>query len=352
MSGGHRLTGCAVSDHPDPAVAVGEVVGHLENTLAGSPQFALLLADESIGMKLSTFAGAVHHLLGPDLLVAVAAPQVAGSDHPAPSPGSLVVWALCGIDVSMTDETEPHDDAVGPSKRPAGRPGSSSLTMRAGPDGAIAVGFATGPDGPAPLAIGGDGASRRGYSIGLRFPPGSASLVRSRSGRRLGPPMTVTDARGRTLVKLDHVAVRAVLLDRLETTDPFVDGPSMEFPPLRVAISPPGAGRDRRLIDVVAVDPNDGSAELDGPVTVGERVQVLVDDPEDAGRRLTERLLPAAPRLQRALLVDGHLPATTEAFEPIATAAIRSTPDESGLGTVRTPWSDLSALLIEVSDED
>jgi hypothetical protein len=203
------------------------VVGHLQNTLAGSPQFALVLLDESMGGRLSVIAAAVHGLLGPDLLLAATAPHVAGSDHLAPTRGSIVVWAVCGIDVTALDDVDGVDEKI--------RAGAASslLDLREVPDGSVAVTVVTGPDGPAPLFITGDGRRRRAALARFQFPPGSATVVRGIGHRLVGPPMVVTEARNLTLLRLDHVPARAVLVDQLETSDAFVDGPSVEFPPRR-----------------------------------------------------------------------------------------------------------------------
>lgn len=343
MTGNGRLTGCASSDHPDPAVAVGEVVGHLQNTLAGSPQFALVLLDDSIGGRLSVIAAAVHGLLGPDLLLAAAAPQVAGSDHLAPTRGSIVVWAVCGVDVIALDDVDGAGDEVWTGVA------SSFLDLTEIPDGSVTVTVVTGPDSPTPLFISGDGQRRRAAPARFRFPPGSATVVRGIGHRLVGPPMVVTEARDLALLRLDHVPARAVLVDQLETSDTFFDGPSVEFPPLRALVVQSRDGTDQPPINVIAVDPDEGSLELDARVNVGDRVQLIADDPTVGSWDLIEQILELQPNADRAALIGGQLSTSDDLFVPFAAASIQAAP---GSDRDREPWTEIGAVLVHVIDGD
>lgn len=347
MRAGLRLTSCAASDHPNPAVAVGEVVGHLQNSLDGSPQFTLVLVDERIGSTLSTVAGAVHRLLGPDLLLAAVGPHVAGADHLTVSRGSVVAWALCGVEVAAID----RDSDAGP----IGSARSGVLTMVEHHDGAVTVVLRGGPDIPDAVFISGEGRLWRPAEARILFPPGSATVVRGRGQRDVGPSMVVTEARGRTLLRLDHVTVRAVLVDQLETTDAFVDGPSIEFPPLRIVVDPPaGDVGGHRIVDVVTVDPEEGSAELSAPVQVGDRIQLIADDPDSAIRVVGENILNTRPRHDRAVLVDRDPSALgDDLVEPIATAAVHVGPTGGVAASAGPrPWVDVTALVVDIIDED
>ncbi len=348
MPAGLRLTSCAASDHPNPAVAVGEIVGHLQNSLAGSPQFALVLVDERIGSRLKTIAGAVHQLLGPDLLLAAVGPHVAGADSLAVSRGSVVVWAVSAVDVIPLGD----DHHGGEPTRSAD---STILTMAERADGAVAVALRAGPDTPRPTFISGDGRLWRPTEAGILFPAESSSVIQEGGHREIGPAMTVTEAVDRTLRRLDHVPARAVLVDQLETTDAFIDGPSVEFPPLRIVVSS-STGREGEgaHIDVLTVDPEDGSLELAAPVGVGDRVQLIADDPDVATRGIVARILNTWPGHHLAVLVGCDLSSPLRDFpEAAATAAIHTAPQ--GLTTAvggRRPWSEIMALVLHISDDD
>ncbi len=344
MSLGRRLTGCAASDHPDPAAAVGEVVGHLQNSLAGSPQFALVLVDEKIGALLSTIASVVHHLLGPDLLLAAAEPHVAGAEHLGPTRASVVVWALCGIDVAAVDAPADLSNAAESVATPA-------LTLNEQPDGAVVVRFRTGPDAPRPMFITGDGRRWRPPASQIAFPSGSATVVRSGGQRQVGPMMVATEAYGRRLSRLDHVPARAVLVDQLETTDAYVGGPSLEFPPLRALVSRASdIAPYRRTVDVVDVDPDEGSIELAAEVEVGDRIQLIAYDRNAAARAVVDRLLVHRKSGDHGVLLDGDLAAPdADELNPIATAAVHA--GTSGAVGLR-PWAEIRAVLVHAIDED
>jgi len=345
MPEGRRLTGCGASDHPDPAVAVGEVVGHLQNSLAGSPQFALVLVDAKNGSLLSTIAATVHRLLGPDLLLAVAATHVAGAEVLGSARASVVVWAVCGIDVTAVDDED---------RRPTGTPdtsGSGILAMHQRSDGSVVVGFRTGADAPRPLFISGDGRMWRPMRPSIGFAAGSATLIRARGHREVGPTMVATEARGRTLLRLDHVPVRAVLVDQLETTEAFVDGPSVEFPPLRARVHRSsdlvGGGG---LIDIIAVDPEDGSVELADEVDVGDRVQLIAHDPEVAARVVIEHVGRSDTPGDRGVLTDHEIGSQHADFlDPIAVATIGAVSTGTAGGE---PWAEVAAVLVHAFDED
>ena len=340
MPSGSRLTSCAASDHPNPAIAVGEIVGHLQNALAGSPQFALVAIDESIGSQLSTVAGAVHHLLGPDLLLATTGALVAGADHLDAMRASAVVWAICGVDV----EPSP-DDGDGWNK-------TGGLEIRGRSDGTVVVAIDGGLDSPPAVFISIEGKRWRAPRPRIVFPSGSASVLRSSGHREIGPPMVATEARGRTLVRLDHVPVRGVLVDQLQTTDAFVDGPSIEFPPLRAKILEAGSGRSRRTFDVLAVDPDDGSVELSGAVEAGDRVQLIAFDPNLTDERLINRVWSTRPGVDRGVLLDRELTVGFEGFDPIATAVVRQSSTAAAAAAGPEPWSTAAALVIHVEEAD
>lgn len=343
MPADRRLTGCAASDHPDPAAAVGEVVGRLQNSLAGSPQFSLVLVDEKIGSVLSTIAAVVHRLLGPDLMLAVAAPHVAGAEHLGPARASVAVWALCGIDVTAVDDDVTLDTA-GSAARPA-------LILSQRPDGTVISEFATSPDTPRPMFVTGDGRSWRPTVPKIAFPARSAEVVRGTGSRRIGTMMVATEAQGRTLSRLDHVPARAVLLDQLETTDPFVDGPSLEFPPLRATVRRSSeVGEQHETVDVIDVDHEHGSIELAAEVEVGDRIQLIAYDPSLAAQTVVDRVLGDGRRGDRGVLLDGDLaPSDTDEIGPVATATVQAGPSRA---VGRTPWAEIRALLVLAADED
>lgn len=345
MPEGRRLTGCGASDHPNPAVAVGEVVGHLQNALAGSPQFALVLVDGRIGSLLSTIATTVHRLLGPDLLLAVAAPHVAGAEVLGSARASVVVWAVCGIDVAAVD-----DDDGRPVRTPASA-GSGILAVHQRSDGSVVVGFRTGPDAPRPLFISGDGRRWRPTWASIGFPAGSTTVIRGRGHREIGPTMVATEARGRTLHRLDHVPVRAVLVDQLETTEAFVDGPSLEFPPLRARVHRPSDLVDSgRLVDVVAVDPEEGSVELVDEIEVGDRVQLIAHDPDVAVGDVVDHLRSGDAPGDCGVLLNRDLGSHHADFmDPIAVATIGEVPAGAAGGE---PWAEVTAVSVRACDDE
>ncbi len=332
----HRLTSCAASSHPDGAAAVGEVVGHVQETLAGSPQFTLVLLDRSRRTELATVAAAVHRLLGPDLLLATTASAVAGADTLAATRGTVVAWALCGVEVEPGPTG--NDKAVDPAP---------TIQFSRRSNGSTVVTLGHGPDDPAPLLFDGAGTVARPTPSGFMLPPGSARVHSASGRRRLGLPMLVTGVDGRRLRTLDGRKAALELVDRLDQDhdDPqeTVGRPPLALevssgPPIAVHNAPPGH--------------DDGPIQLERPVAEGETVQLVTYDRHQASWDLMNRISGGTQSPGRAALLGHPLdPGSVIDHHPVATATAHWGRETEEPGPDLTPWTTLTALTVEVVDD-
>lgn len=83
----------ALSEHPHPATAVGEVTGHVLEALGPSPDLALLFVTEPHIESLDDIAGVVRTLLAPGTLVGAAAASVVGTDREVEERPGIALWA-------------------------------------------------------------------------------------------------------------------------------------------------------------------------------------------------------------------------------------------------------------------
>ncbi len=90
--------GCAAafSQHPDAAVAVGEVVGDVLERLDPHPDLAVLLVAGAPATRLREIVKAVEALLAPTVLIGAAGGSVFGGPQELSGPGGVALWAASG----------------------------------------------------------------------------------------------------------------------------------------------------------------------------------------------------------------------------------------------------------------
>jgi small ligand-binding sensory domain FIST len=83
----------AISEHPDAAAAIGEVVGQLIERLAGPPDLAVLFATPHHAAVLADLAATVHATLAPGLLIGCLAESIVGNGREVEHGPGVVLWA-------------------------------------------------------------------------------------------------------------------------------------------------------------------------------------------------------------------------------------------------------------------
>lgn len=90
------MTDCATvfSQHPEPAAAVGEVVGGVLERIDPHPDLAIMFASGPHAEGLEEAANAVNSLLAPEIIVATTAPRIFGGAVDQQTPAGLSLFAL------------------------------------------------------------------------------------------------------------------------------------------------------------------------------------------------------------------------------------------------------------------
>lgn len=85
--------GAALSEHPDSASAVGEVIGEILEAVGPSPELAVLFASASHREAIGEIADAIHQVLAPSALIGAAAVSVIGGPLEVEERPAVSLWA-------------------------------------------------------------------------------------------------------------------------------------------------------------------------------------------------------------------------------------------------------------------
>ena len=202
----------ALSEHPDPAIAVGEVAGQVLETLGEAPDVALLFVTIHHERSLRLIVDALRKLLDPAVLAGCVTGAVVGSERGVEDAPAISVWAgvtggALGVRVGVVSVGPgeaavsgwPDADAVGfdPSALvlladPNTFPGEAFLQFvdEDRPGLPVVGGFAS-AGRPAPLIF--DGELVSGGAVGVLLGPGvEVETVVSQGCRPIGEPWAVT----------------------------------------------------------------------------------------------------------------------------------------------------------------
>ncbi len=304
----------ALSEHPSPAEAVGEVVGAVLDALGPEPDLAVLFASRAVAGAIDDIAGAVRTLLRPGCLVGAVATTVIGGGREVEDGPALALWAgRTGPVLPVRITTEVVDDGlrVLGVPRAAGEDGPRTLVLLTDPfslplDGLLAT---MADDIPDLTVVGGMAAAARGPggnrlvlddgvhsdgAVGVLLPPGAAAApVVSQGCRPVGEPMIVTgaDPDARLLTEL---AGQPALDQLLGSAASLGDDDRSIFergPQVGVVVDETkatfGTG-DFLIRNVTGVDPDRRAVAVAARVEVGTTVQFHVRDADSADGELRE----------------------------------------------------------------
>jgi small ligand-binding sensory domain FIST len=307
----------ALSQHPIPVVATGEVIGQVVDALGTGPDAALIFATPGHAGALEDIAAAVRTIVAPAALAGCVAHRVlAGSAAAGPDAG-LCLWAAKGVDVRPLPQA---DDIA--------RPAGAILMAR---DAAGLAGFARSPlsatpvagalCGGGPLVLGGNSIDQRLLvrgAVGLGFGSVRGFSVHVAQGcRPIGPPLTVTRAEGDVVQELGGRPAFTRLLeiarDRVPASDIQLINAGLH---LGVGLGPAGGQADFVMRAVLGTDPATGAIALEpqaaepepAAVVTGCIVRFHVADAGSAREELERRVAASGmgPAARSALVFSDH----------------------------------------------
>ena len=308
----------ALSLHPDPAEATGEVVGRVLELMAEPPDLALLFCSPHHVDAVADIAGTVRALVRPGVLAGTTAVAVVGGEREAEDGPAVALWAARLAarprPLRLTAASTPAGVALQGLSVSSLAPGEVVLLLADPftlPVDAVVEALAA-LDPPVPVVGGVASASRvpggnrlvldgdvsDGGGVGVVLPAEVATtVVVSQGCRPVGGPMIVTGAEGNLLTEL---AGRPAL-ERLEALVVAAD------PDERTRLSGGlhlGIAIDEHLAtfrqgdflvrNLVGADRQARALAVDQRVAVGTTVQFQVRDADAADHDLRARLAGAA----------------------------------------------------------
>lgn len=315
-----------MSRHPDPAVAVAEVVGHVTESLAGPPSVAMLFVAGAMIDALDDIVDTVQTLLCPDVLVGSTPVGVVGGAEELEEGDVLGLWAAYDCPVnSLRLESLPGTPpliAGLPDHIEAGSVIVAVVDPYTFPADALAAQIDEQHESVA--LVGGlavpSGASDRSRIVlndtihldgGAAFvlPPGVASPIVSQGCRPIGSPWAVTDADGQMIRGLGGRPA----LDRLNEV---IEGLSPADRRAAANGLHVGVVVDEQQIDfdqgdfliraVLGADRSTGAVAVGDQVEVGQTLQFQVRDGASASEDLERLLAPVEGRSALLFTCNGR----------------------------------------------
>jgi small ligand-binding sensory domain FIST len=307
----------ALSQHPVPADAVGEVVGAVLDRLGPGPDLAVLFASAAHTGAVEDIASAVRTILSPTVLVGATTGTVVGGDREIEDEPALALWAgtVGGAEAVRLNAVRTDEGAVVTGMPDAGN-GPATLVLLADPFGfpvdgllerlsashpdlAVIGGLASGGRGPGGNRLVLDGALHTDGAVGVLLTGGiDVSPVVSQGCRPVGDPMIVTRATGNVV----HELAGRPALDRLvELADQAPeDDRQLLVRGLHLGVVV-DEGRERFgrgdfvVRNVIGGDRSTGALAVGDVVEVGTTVQFQVRDADSADEDLRLLLAEAGP---------------------------------------------------------
>lgn len=221
----------ALSEHPLPTHATGEVVGQvLERLGEGAPDLAILFVTGAHGGALEDIGATVRAALDPGTLLGVTAVSVAGGDREVEERPAVALWAgrlpasrpprpvrLTGRAASwhgLPPDTDPEQDLLLVLADPFSFPADALLDDLAASQPGLAVvgGLASAAHGPGGNRLLLDGSLHDDGAVGVLLDRSGATTVVSQGCRPVGDPFVVTRADGNVV----HELAGRPALERLE----------------------------------------------------------------------------------------------------------------------------------------
>lgn len=305
--------GAAISEHPDAAAAVGEVVGAVVERIGVEPDIAVLFVSGHPGDRFDDIASAVHRLLSPRTIIATTVAAAIGGDLEVEEGPAVSLWAghvgaaeAVRLETIRTQEGTavvgmPDDAAIGRRtlillSEPYSFPADAFLhaSNEQYPELACVGGVASAPGGAGSNRLFVDGSFHTDGAIGILLPQGLGEFtVVSQGCRPVGAPLTVTDADANLIRGLGSRPA----LERLQE---LYDGANDDeralisnglHVGLAVDENTESFGRGDFLVrGVIGADHAEGALRIGAQAPVGTTLQFQVRDADSARTDLQESL--------------------------------------------------------------
>ncbi len=299
----------AISEHPVPALATGEVIGQVLEEIGPAPDLVILFVTTPHAGALEDIVSTVDRLVEPGAMIGCVTDSVLAGDREVEGQAAIVLWAgrMGPVEARHLEvQRRPSGDSASliglPEAGTAGTlvliadphtfPTSRVLDVVAEhhPDLTVVGGMvSSGPvAGSNRLVL--DGAIRTSGAVAALLPPSVAvAPVVSQGCRPVGEPFTVTAAEGNVVHAIAGEQATVRLRQALATA------PAIELHEARNGLH---LGRvvDQHQIDigrgdflvraVLAVDPSTGSITVADQVGIGDTVQFQLRDSDTADEDL------------------------------------------------------------------
>lgn len=303
--------GAALSQHPVPAHAAGEVVGEVLELVGAAPDLAVLFCTGPIVGALEDIARTVRAVLNPRVLLGSSAVSVVGGPTEVEESTGLSLWAgRFGVDIDpiRLDAFRTGDgDLVVAGGAPLQQPGGTLLLLcdpfsfpaeemlghfaEVFPDLTVVGGMASSGRAPGTNRLVLDDEIWSDGAVGVRLPPGvGVSAVVSQGCRPIGAPLTVTRAERNVIYEL---ASRPAL-ERLEQLIATLDDEERKMAAGGLHIGrviderrETFARGDFLIRGVLGADRAAGAVAVGDEVPLGSTVQFQVRDAASADEDLT-----------------------------------------------------------------
>lgn len=308
----------AMSEHPVPALATGEVIGQVVDSIGEAPDVAALFLTAPFLGAVEDMTATVRAVLKPRVLIGATAVSVLGGPLEAEEQPAVSLWA--GRLPAPLLRAVRLDDAAAPL--PAGSPTDGTLVVLADPFSfdvaallaglaetapglAVVGGMASAARGPGGNRLVLDDQVHRAGAVGFLVDrTGPVSTVVSQGCRPIGRPFTVTRAEQNVLYELGGQPAYERLQQLVEAADPHERHLLAQGVHLGVVVDEHRTDFERGdfvIRNLLGADREVGALAAGDVVPVGTTVQFQVRDASTADEDLDE-LLDTAPTAAGALL--------------------------------------------------
>lgn len=307
----------ALSEHPVPAHATGEVLGELYDRLGPAPDLVTLFVTAPLAGALEDIVRTVRTVLNPRVLLGATAVSVLGGAREVEEVAGIAMFgARWGVDVTPA-RFEVHRGAAGELlvAGGAGATGAGTLLLLAdpfsfpvedvldgigagAPDLPVVGGMASAARGPGGNVLVLDDELFRHGAVGVHLPPEvPARTVVSQGCRPFGQPFVVTRAEGNVIRELAGRPALERLMEQIEALGP--EDRALAVSGLHAGIVIDERKTDFRAGDflirtVAGADRQTGAVAIGAEVEAGTTVQFQVRDAVSADAEL-ELLVAGAP---------------------------------------------------------
>lgn len=307
----------ALSEHPLPTEAAGEVIGQVLEGVGPEPDLAIMFVTAAHGGALEDMARAARTVLQPKALLAATAVSVVGGGREVEEQPAVTLWAGSFAGAPLTPvriDAVRTSEGVVVGALPDAEPGSTLLLLvdpfttpidsmlehwaEARPDLSIVGGLASAARGPGGNRLVLDGTTYADGAVGVLLPPGvGATSVVSQGCRPIGEPMIVTKSERQVIYELAGQPALARLLGLVDSLGPDERALVQGGLHLGCVIDESKSTFERGdflIRNVLGADREVGAIAVGDEVPVGATVQFQVRDADSADEDL------------RALLAGRH----------------------------------------------